>query len=1729
MTLSTNLSPDQERQTMEADARKILIDSLVEAVVQWVTEEGEICTIRRLDGVPDDLVEEIQRSIRTRLDSIDKRRFDIQLPLFNTQVERLVKKSEFRDLPGQVVADRATEIRNEVGEVFALRDKDPSLDGLSLLLITTPTSGDFSSVGPGTLKSLGYDEALRLAARLLIQNNDLTKYVSVLTETLSYKWAEGSKESAQSSEGHAYLFALAAADANIGPELWRIGLIPDLGEDSLSTRIQANRRVVKLLSAPVGKRDILNRLASGGVKITPVTHLVGSFLGSRDLSYPVRWCYDVLLEKNGELTFEKWQLDDVVASYIDDLRILPFRDANGAVIPSSKLSQDGDRSHSDPIYAVMKFNMDGEPSRAPTVVVEWETDPQKVASIAQWTVSLVIPEAYRENDQEPLIVKYVKGDKRKLSFKIDINREDLPEGVGEAGLLVCLEVAALDQDGVPVCFRTTGQYATRESQEFEIRFAEVDIEPQSKTRSDNAVSPSEARLSVAVSSDLPEHFETLVFRDYARVLDIEFVEAGDKPRVLQSRSIRTVPNLMSIQSRIIDERSRPLAAYFSGRAGKQISLNEIEFQLLELPESLITARKNFLEELKAACSTRDRILVEVAVWTDSLSESLDLYLEEFLKALSSSDKNLKASLLRLETLELSLEDRKGITSSTVVLPTHPMRAAWIREYCRQLNTMSDMVVQFPVEERKSQVDTKLVRRISASNFPFVLGQSNGDLVVYGEEIAFGYGFYVNPKDADYDVIMAMVLETIGADRSTSLESVRVSNLGRVVDKFLETKKNSEVLSLLTLNEGDGHLVAPVLSRFFQDETDESDAKADYRLVVKCYADRFSFSNPVRKLNELQVSRSGAVKTGLSHLAPPIGVSVRNRERLIEDTDNVHLAVALGIATGEIANRSLRYPRKAHMDGLISGTQTEKNSETEKWFTTAHLGGEEKSYLSRLHHSYLGCVKGEDIEQEDYLGVQVELGTNTKFEIRALHDRADRVVTIDRFVGLDWYEEAQSIGLGATYVLDYTPDFVEGMSDRLIVTTRYRDEIVRVVGSAMREMGLAAIGTETSVISNLGLVSGRLALNLLSRNPQAHEAVGLAVTISYLKSEGQLDGWVVIPVDSHLEIFGTDAQNRGENGRRCDMVLAKFEDDCLHIRCVEVKERQGGNVSDKLLERIAEQLNNTVQILTDRFLRTDELRIDRALQMAHFSSILHHYIDKARLHGLIDDEQWSRYHRGADRLDNGCYQVSREGYVVALNGAVQETRNFDGIPIQVITELDLVGTQFTSTTEANTRTVVDVQNSSSHEARLDMQREQQIRSSGDDKIQNEHSAEAVIEDSCNDEDLTLVAETGDKYEEISTATRKDFHDQEDTVTSFDASAVNESNLSGNEMIDRTYPSNVVVGLGKDLANQVVNWEVSTKGSPHAFILGITGQGKSVTTRHIVNSFSTQGLPSLILDLHGDMAANPPNNSKVIDARKNGLGFSPFQLSGHFAADINDSAFEIAEIVGYVCELGEIQTMHVYRGMNQAYKNLGWVGGQIGERLPTMTEFADAVEAVEAGAKGKNARERLMPFTDFGLFRDDDDQVFDPTGGGSGLVIDLHGYKNEKVLRAASSFILRKIYREMFLWPQDSTMKLAIVLDEAHRFAKDKTLPKLMKEGRKYGVSCLVASQSISDFDKEVSGNAGTKIVFRTNFPESKKVAETIRGAGKNDLSKMIEQLSVGEAYVATPDQPVARKTRMTMDE
>ena len=122
---------------------------------------------------------------------------------------------------------------------------------------------------------------------------------------------------------------------------------------------------------------------------------------------------------------------------------------------------------------------------------------------------------------------------------------------------------------------------------------------------------------------------------------------------------------------------------------------------------------------------------------------------------------------------------------------------------------------------------------------------------------------------------------------------------------------------------------------------------------------------------------------------------------------------------------------------------------------------------------------------------------------------------------------------------------------------------------------------------------------------------------------------------------------------------------------------------------------------------------------------------------------------------------------------------------------------------------------------------------------------------------------------------------------------------------------------------VDWNPGVKGSPHLFVLGIPGQGKSWTVTRILSELEKQNIPALVLDFHGQFAesegvfmkAVQPN---VLDAAK-GLPFSPFECAqgeGHNGWMAN--ALAVAEIFAYVAGLGEMQKDIVYTSVRDAYK-------------------------------------------------------------------------------------------------------------------------------------------------------------------------------------------------------------------
>ncbi len=84
---------------------------------------------------------------------------------------------------------------------------------------------------------------------------------------------------------------------------------------------------------------------------------------------------------------------------------------------------------------------------------------------------------------------------------------------------------------------------------------------------------------------------------------------------------------------------------------------------------------------------------------------------------------------------------------------------------------------------------------------------------------------------------------------------------------------------------------------------------------------------------------------------------------------------------------------------------------------------------------------------------------------------------------------------------------------------------------------------------------------------------------------------------------------------------------------------------------------------------------------------------------------------------------------------------------------------------------------------------------------------------------------------------------------------------------------------------------------------------------------------------------------------------------------------------------------------------------------------------------------------------------------------------------------------------------------------------MKEGRKYGVAVVVASQGLADFNEDVLKNVGTRIAFRANAAESRKIAQFFTAAAGQNVIATLESLSVGHALVQSPGMKTYAVTTM----
>lgn len=129
----------------------------------------------------------------------------------------------------------------------------------------------------------------------------------------------------------------------------------------------------------------------------------------------------------------------------------------------------------------------------------------------------------------------------------------------------------------------------------------------------------------------------------------------------------------------------------------------------------------------------------------------------------------------------------------------------------------------------------------------------------------------------------------------------------------------------------------------------------------------------------------------------------------------------------------------------------------------------------------------------------------------------------------------------------------------------------------------------------------------------------------------------------------------------------------------------------------------------------------------------------------------------------------------------------------------------------------------------------------------------------------------------------------------------------------------------------------------------------------------------------------------------------------------------------------------------------------------------------------------------------------------IYYDLKNLEEKEKSRRVSD-LLNKIDKNMRFWNADGDFRVFIFLDEAWKFLKEiNSLESIVREGRKYGVGIVMASQMLEDIDIPMLYNSAVLFVFRIQNKNSLNKLSKSYGLDEKTLNR-IQNLEVGECFV-----------------
>lgn len=674
----------------------------------------------------------------------------------------------------------------------------------------------------------------------------------------------------------------------------------------------------------------------------------------------------------------------------------------------------------------------------------------------------------------------------------------------------------------------------------------------------------------------------------------------------------------------------------------------------------------------------------------SIEREILAYAEAYLHLseaiLSEVDSRVRAARLELLT-HLDVVDLRWNSSTTdpgkglLMSPTHPLRLLWHLQHSRYRELTIDAISNRTQEALDpAQLLQSLETNILPTNLPLVIFDYRGRPFIEQDLLTPFWSLFL-PADQDHQrsdvsLIRMQVRTLLGIRRTaTRLGEVEPLTLARRIFDYLQRHPYVEQLQINVFNPGDGERIAQMLrevERLRQGIAKGTrEVQPELRYAVHLLTSPEHLNRVGEALDALldperQVAEDDEFTVGsFNYLQPKLLISRSTHADFLrrphEFTAHITILLEQFRVDGRLGEHS-RFSRGVFIQGLVNEAETQletsdsaiygwirgvraevphfQNPSVSKAIVNAdRLLVDNTRIMQRLQSAVAGGVGNTSTPV-----IALRLDNLDQGLLRAIHDVSDQVLTVDRNLGLDYFDSIS--GKTETgYLLDFSPGFVRGDGERLLLTTRCTEELVALVQPVVHLAGLdLPPGREQFVLETLRSISGKLALRLFSSANTQKEVLGLLFARLLLEQSELLNDRIIIPVDAHQEWF-SDVDETVSNSR-ADLLVIAIDPitRTIDTTVVEVKLRSKLTASDRtqLYTEMHEQADNTVQrlrrLFDPEFLSRP--RADFLLRCKELFSLLNFYTHRALRYKLFSLNEALRVQTFVTSLEEGYHLTFR---------------------------------------------------------------------------------------------------------------------------------------------------------------------------------------------------------------------------------------------------------------------------------------------------------------------------------------------------------------------------------------------------------------------------------------------------------------------------------------------------------